>query len=36
MRFPKVILLVFVLILAAWVQAEQKDVPALTGKRSTG
>ena len=36
MRVLKVFLLVFVLILAAWVQAEQKDVPAPTRKKSTG
>jgi len=36
MRIVKVFLLVFVLILAVWVQAEQKDVPALTEEETYG
>ena len=36
MRFLKVFLLVFVLILAVWVQAEQKNVPALTEEETYG
>jgi tetratricopeptide (TPR) repeat protein len=36
MRIMKVFFLVFVLILAAWVQAEQKNVPALTEEETYG